>query len=517
MSRERYGRDDRSRERDRCHSHDRDRSRDRSPERDFDRGRDRDYERRPGFSGHTNSNDPKLLMSRVFIGNLPHEKVTREELTEIFSKYGKVLAVNILKGFGFIQYMEETDARKAVALENGSIMKGQRLDIKMAAEGKKKHDMMKTTKDFTKPDFRDRSPVRGERPGIPPPYDRHPPPRDLYDDPYRVARMAKDPYDLYRTDPYIDPYAVRDPYLASRTSSIYPPVASREPEKPPVDCEVTVADRGCSEYADAITARLRAATLRCLINVLPSEEYLTKAQEQVSKLGIPFNIVVTATNMMHRSITVRILHGMPQEHRNMPLEDAIKLVNKSFHEYLKTVYEKTTPIIDPGSLDIMPPDSEISYLLNLLMDNRFLTVDELNKLIRYLIDRRDRVIAKQQGGSVKPPDNLPVQNDPLLQQQQLQAKVLSIFGNSNSTTSTSGGLAHLANYNGYENPQSSVNVSSAAMENPQVRQALDGLLSSGLIQQLGQTSQAMTTSQSSTIDNNQQSQLYSAYGGYGGY
>lgn len=41
--------------------------------------------------------------------------------------YYVVTAVNILKGFGFIQFEDEQDARKAVSMENGGLLKGTRL------------------------------------------------------------------------------------------------------------------------------------------------------------------------------------------------------------------------------------------------------------------------------------------------------------------------------------------------------------------------------------------------------
>jgi len=58
--------------------------------------RDRDRDRRAGSSGgnmtnHTSSSDPKLLMSRVFIGKLPTDRVCRGDLESMFSKYGKIL------------------------------------------------------------------------------------------------------------------------------------------------------------------------------------------------------------------------------------------------------------------------------------------------------------------------------------------------------------------------------------------------------------------------------------------
>ena len=63
-------------------SSERDRSRERLPP--------REGAHRPPPSISTNSDNPKLLNSRVFIGNLPTDRVTRDDLEEIFGKYGKI-------------------------------------------------------------------------------------------------------------------------------------------------------------------------------------------------------------------------------------------------------------------------------------------------------------------------------------------------------------------------------------------------------------------------------------------
>ena len=61
---------------------------------DLSHDRDREGDRsRPNISNHTSSSDPKLLTSRVFIANLPTERVSRDDLEEMFSKYGKILGM----------------------------------------------------------------------------------------------------------------------------------------------------------------------------------------------------------------------------------------------------------------------------------------------------------------------------------------------------------------------------------------------------------------------------------------
>ncbi|XP_072013974.1 uncharacterized protein [Amphiura filiformis] len=82
----------------------------------------------------TNSNDPKAKASRVFLGNLNTGYVTREEVEQIFGRYGRITGVSLHKGFGFVQYTSEYCARCAVEGEHGRIMANQPLDLRIASE-----------------------------------------------------------------------------------------------------------------------------------------------------------------------------------------------------------------------------------------------------------------------------------------------------------------------------------------------------------------------------------------------
>lgn len=57
------------------------------------RSHSRQKERSPGIHGSTNIQDLELMKARVFIGNLPFDKVTKEELENMFEKYGKILGM----------------------------------------------------------------------------------------------------------------------------------------------------------------------------------------------------------------------------------------------------------------------------------------------------------------------------------------------------------------------------------------------------------------------------------------
>lgn len=76
-------------------------------------------------SNVTNKTDPRSMNSRVFIGNLNTLVVKKSDVEAIFSKYGKIVGCSVHKGFAFVQYVNERNARAAVAGEDGRMIAGQ--------------------------------------------------------------------------------------------------------------------------------------------------------------------------------------------------------------------------------------------------------------------------------------------------------------------------------------------------------------------------------------------------------
>ncbi|XP_068443561.1 heterogeneous nuclear ribonucleoproteins C1/C2 isoform X2 [Clinocottus analis] len=90
----------------------------------------------PMDSNVTNKTDPRSLNSRVFIGNLNTLLVTKGDVEAIFAKYGKIVGCSVHKGYAFVQYANERNARNAVVSEDGRMIVGQVLDINLAGEPK---------------------------------------------------------------------------------------------------------------------------------------------------------------------------------------------------------------------------------------------------------------------------------------------------------------------------------------------------------------------------------------------
>lgn len=76
--------------------------------------------------------------SRLFLGNLATDKVTREQVEDMFNRYGRVLEVSMHQNFGFVQFGDPETAQRALEGENRKIIKGLTLDISLATNRGKK-------------------------------------------------------------------------------------------------------------------------------------------------------------------------------------------------------------------------------------------------------------------------------------------------------------------------------------------------------------------------------------------
>ncbi|XP_019365456.1 PREDICTED: nuclear receptor coactivator 5 isoform X1 [Gavialis gangeticus] len=538
-------------------------------------------------SDFTNSTNPQDLERRLFVGNLPTDHMTREEMEEIFSKYGKIRALSMFHGYGFVQYDRLEDVQAALDGEKGRLFKGYRLDINKAAERRNMNKASSRSSPGRREPYvygdgrdgrRDRSPLRGSPRREPrdsrdgrngrdsrdareirgrdmrdsrdardhrDPRDMRDPrdfrdmrdPRDFRDprdvrDPreFRDPRDVRDPRDfrdpmydryrdvreprepVYRREESYDRYTRMEDYYRKKDDSCYdryrddfdrPPLSSEERLKReerrreelyrqyyeeikrrfeaerPVDCSVIVVNKQTKEYAESVGRKVRDLGMVVDLIFLNTEMSLSQALEDVSRGGSPFAIVITQQHQVHRSCTVNIMFGTPQEHRNMPQADAMVLVARNYERYKTESREKEReeiarqaakmadeailqererpPPVEEGARGGHPPG--IQVLLNLLADNRYLTAEETDKVINYLRDRKERLLrgssdplqaplsrqslgapsGSSLAGQSSHPSSQAHQSTPALAsassapassanpQQELQAKILSLF------------------------------------------------------------------------------------------
>uniref|UniRef100_A0A8D0FGV5 Nuclear receptor coactivator 5 n=1 Tax=Strix occidentalis caurina TaxID=311401 RepID=A0A8D0FGV5_STROC len=259
----------------------------------------------------------------------------------------------------------------------------------------------------------------------------------------------------------------------------YEEIKRRFDAERPVDCSVIVVNKQTKDYAESVGRKVRDLGMVVDLIFLNTEMSLTQALDDVSRGGSPFAIVITQQHQVHRSCTVNIMFGTPQEHRNMPQADAMVLVARNYERYKTESREKEReeiarqaakmadeavlqererpPPVEEGVRGGHPPG--IQTLLNLLADNRYLTAEETDKVINYLRDRKERLLrgstdslqapmsrqslGAPSGSSLGSQSSLPSSqahqgSQPLVSapsvpvsssnpQQELQAKILSLF------------------------------------------------------------------------------------------
>lgn len=79
------------------------------------------------------------MAKKLFVGNLPFD-FTDDNLSQIFSAFGQVTSVNVVKdkfsgrsrGFGFVEFANDEEAMKAITELNDSDQGGRKMVVKEA-------------------------------------------------------------------------------------------------------------------------------------------------------------------------------------------------------------------------------------------------------------------------------------------------------------------------------------------------------------------------------------------------
>ena len=70
--------------------------------------------------------------SRLFVGNLFTEKVSKRDLFYIFSRYGRLAQISIKSAYGFIQYVQAEDCHRAMQSEQGLQIRGRKINLEIS-------------------------------------------------------------------------------------------------------------------------------------------------------------------------------------------------------------------------------------------------------------------------------------------------------------------------------------------------------------------------------------------------
>ncbi|KAJ9604119.1 nuclear polyadenylated RNA-binding protein 3 [Cladophialophora chaetospira] len=70
--------------------------------------------------------------SRLFVGNLPSEKVTKRDIFHIFHRHGRLAQISIKQAYGFVQYLEASSCHAALQAEQGVEIRGRKIHLEVS-------------------------------------------------------------------------------------------------------------------------------------------------------------------------------------------------------------------------------------------------------------------------------------------------------------------------------------------------------------------------------------------------
>ncbi|KAJ5590893.1 hypothetical protein N7450_004865 [Penicillium hetheringtonii] len=150
--------------------------------------------------------------SRLFVGNLPTERVTKRDMFHLFHKYGKLAQISIKQAYGFIQFLEAGACHAALQAEQGALVRGRKIHLEISKPqrstrpGPAEPVRAPPPRRSRSPEFSRTAPVRNNVRA----------PGDRFDRPHETARL---PFSDFRDEPS---HRRRDDYRPPRSPSPRP-------------------------------------------------------------------------------------------------------------------------------------------------------------------------------------------------------------------------------------------------------------------------------------------------------
>jgi hypothetical protein len=262
-----------------------------------------------------NFQNPNIAECVIYIGYL-NDNIKYELLDIKFSQYGNI--VNYSRphfSYAFIQYDNKDSAINAVNSENNLCLNKLNILVKLAVTKNKEND-------------------------------------EIY--PINIKYFSKN-----------------NKYCADNSIS-----KSFKDDNP--HCEIIVMNTYLTTYAENIEYMINVLGIN--VNLMfPNDKILiNKIYGMLQKKGCLYAIVVENDNMKYDSFTLIILHGEPEEHKNLSINAGIKLM---YDNYVNTIKN-----IKP----ILKHQDNIKLLINNLDNNQSLTALHYECLIKYLEQKLKR-------------------------------------------------------------------------------------------------------------------------------
>ncbi|KIN00798.1 hypothetical protein OIDMADRAFT_41513 [Oidiodendron maius Zn] len=157
--------------------------------------------------------------SRLFIGNLPSDKVTKRDIFHVFHKYGRLAQIAIKQAYGFVQFHDAAACYEALAREQGTEVRGRKMHLEISKPQKNTRNTQASAQRRSRsPDYNRGGGRQGQSGRGQDRYDSRSsvPVRDEYG---RISR-GRDDYRPGRS-PSPVPYSGRDEYVPPRGRDSY--------------------------------------------------------------------------------------------------------------------------------------------------------------------------------------------------------------------------------------------------------------------------------------------------------
>ncbi|CAF1385512.1 unnamed protein product [Rotaria sp. Silwood1] len=366
--------------------------------------------------------------AKVYVGNVLTEKVTDDELLNFFKPFGKIADIRVFKDHIFVQYNRIDDAKKLIKeAQIPLILKGKKLDVLPA------RDVRSTSTKSSSSSSTERSSKRSHEINFHQHSSNYETSRRKFatrtrsnfkTETDRIGTEINDRMDISTTRP--DPCRSNNDTISRNNQLPYTILTGPKNSNDFVDCQIIIVNIRQRIYAEEIESRLCSHGLITSIILLREDYTLTEAIENAARLQCLYGIIAMPMHEERRTASFHILYGQTEEHRNLTLDDGIHIIITNFMSYKERLHneeinsyhennnsigysqsnpsyaysrqssnltqeEITPPVLNLG--DRLP----LSMLLCLLADGRQLTLEEIDRVLVYLLEKKAKMLTLPSG------------------------------------------------------------------------------------------------------------------------
>eukprot|EP00092_Neocalanus_flemingeri_P002250 GFUD01002396.1.p1 GENE.GFUD01002396.1~~GFUD01002396.1.p1 ORF type:complete len:386 (+),score=94.06 GFUD01002396.1:70-1158(+) len=202
----------------------------------------------------------------------------------------------------------------------------------------------------------------------------------------------------------------------------------------PNDVEIICLAKPLRAYAENVENRLKNMGLAVDVLFPNPEIPIGKVLGNIASRGVMYAVCVGPENEQHLSLTLNVLQGQQQEHRNMPVDDAMSFISKSFASMIDS-----GPNAPKKMLMTTGHPQDIQKILGFLSDNRPLSIMEYDKMIKYLAAKREGNLKEEYGENIPahllhPPVGPQQEPATKAKQEELQNRIQVILNRNRGTT-----------------------------------------------------------------------------------